>query len=527
MDEQLHEVSGTAHQEYLDLFKDVSFSEKWRRVANGLKQPKDSGEYKFARLQVIRLSAPASAVVVPIIALLVIGILAAVAPPPMPSVQARIMEPDKPPPVEEPPKKEPPPVLPDERDVEVNDIVTDIPMPGPPKDFSPQPADMDTVAIIKSPVTMRGIYGSRSPGARGDLLGRHGAQWTDAVVMRALRWLKKNQNPDGSWEKNKCAMTALALLTYLAHGETPASPEFGQTVEKAIRFLLDAQQGDGRFSPRDDNDYTHPIVAYALSEAYGMTKVPMLKDAATKAMDVIIAGQNPNGAFDYKLIPNDKRHDTSYMGWCAQALKAAKMAGLENAGLDNAIRKSIDGFKNNFTGNAAAGEFYYTGPPMPRNPGGLTSVGVLCLQLLGAAKSDECKGGLISLQKSTYNWEGGGVYNKLYYWYYTTQALFHHGGDTWTKWNATFAPVLAKNQIIIKDGIMGPEGKMVDIGYWTLDEKVSGHTDPEKKVMNTCLSTLQLEVYYRYLPTFKPPEELDLEAADSSAGGAAEVDVSI
>jgi len=317
MDEQLHEVSGTAHQEYLDLFKDVSFSEKWRRVANGLKQPKDSGEYKFARLQVIRLSAPASAVVVPIIALLVIGILAAVAPPPMPSVQARIMEPDKPPPVEEPPKKEPPPVLPDERDVEVNDIVTDIPMPGPPKDFSPQPADMDTVAIIKSPVTMRGIYGSRSPGARGDLLGRHGAQWTDAVVMRALRWLKKNQNPDGSWEKNKCAMTALALLTYLAHGETPASPEFGQTVEKAIRFLLDAQQGDGRFSPRDDNDYTHPIVAYALSEAYGMTKVPMLKDAATKAMDVIIAGQNPNGAFDYKLIPNDKRHDTSYMGWCA------------------------------------------------------------------------------------------------------------------------------------------------------------------------------------------------------------------
>jgi len=151
MDEQLHEVSGTAHQEYLDLFKDVSFSEKWRRVANGLKQPKDSGEYKFARLQVIRLSAPASAVVVPIIALLVIGILAAVAPPPMPSVQARIMEPDKPPPVEEPPKKEPPPVLPDERDVEVNDIVTDIPMPGPPKDFSPQPADMDTVAIIKSP----------------------------------------------------------------------------------------------------------------------------------------------------------------------------------------------------------------------------------------------------------------------------------------------------------------------------------------------------------------------------------------
>ena len=78
-------------------------------------------------------------------------------------------------------------------------------------------------------------------------------------------------------------MTGYALLTYLAHGETPASPEFGETVEKAIRFLVDSQEPSGRFRGRDGHDYTHPIATYALCEAYGLTKVPMLKEAAEKA----------------------------------------------------------------------------------------------------------------------------------------------------------------------------------------------------------------------------------------------------
>lgn len=44
----------------------------------------------------------------------------------------------------------------------------------PPSDFSPQPAEFDAVAIIKSPVIMKGIYGSRSPGMRGSTLRQYG-----------------------------------------------------------------------------------------------------------------------------------------------------------------------------------------------------------------------------------------------------------------------------------------------------------------------------------------------------------------
>ena len=115
---------------------------------------------------------------------------------------------------------------------------------------------------------------------------------------------------------------------------------------------------------------------------------------------------------------------------------------------------------------------------------------------------------LANLEDCTFNWDGTGKYNQNYYWYYITQAKFHAGGATWNNWNKLFSPTLCKNQTVIKDGIQGPDGKMKDIGYWEMERGLSGHTDGGEgaRVMNTCLACLQLEVYYRYLPTFKPPE---------------------
>ena len=59
--------------------------------------------------------------------------------------------------------------------------------------------------------------------------------------MKVLWWLKAHQNTDGSWGNgnNVIANTALAVLTYLAHGEYPGSPspykrDFGPTVQMAI-----------------------------------------------------------------------------------------------------------------------------------------------------------------------------------------------------------------------------------------------------------------------------------------------------
>jgi hypothetical protein len=389
MEEQFaEELAEPRVHDMMELFDELTFSEKWKKVSEGLRMPHDSGEYKWAKFQQKRLLAPAAAIVVPFIMIFVIGILAAMAPPPQPKVQVQIIEPEQ---VEELDEIEeeiiepPEPPEPDEVDP---DVISDSPYagadptatPGPVADFSPQPTTFDAVAIVKSPVIMRGIYGSRSPGARGSALaGGGGGSATEAAVLRALRWMAKTQASEGYWGKTKPAMTALALLSFLAHGETPSSEEFGLTVEQALKFLLDAAGDGSSFAGKDGHEYTHPIATYALCEAYGMTQVPDIKYVAEKALERIIKGQHPSGGWDYNL-KQSTRDDISYMGWCAQALKAGKAAGIEAEGLEEACKNSIKGMKKNFGGDYNGGGFGYTGPSKNH---GLSPVGTLCLQLHG------------------------------------------------------------------------------------------------------------------------------------------------
>ena len=431
---------------------------------------------------------------------------------------------------------EPPP--PPEEEFEFEPVDTEF--DGPTENFNPQennfassepvspkPAEINSVAIIKSPIVMRGIVGSRSPGQRGKAISEYGgSSGGEETVMRALRWLKSQQLPDGSWPGQSTAMTGMALLCFLAHGETPNPDcvEFGPTVERGIRYLVENQGENGLFKSKDGNNYAHPIATYALCEAYTLTKVPMLKEAAEKALVHIVRGQHPNGGWDYNMRQTE-RDDTSYMGWCAQAVKAGHMAGdLEVPDLDKVYKNAVNGFKVNAN---PSGGFGYT----DKSPTGLSGVGVLCMQLLGAANEPEVAATLSYLDEMTFSFEkwknkGFGA-SPVYYWYYITQAKFHAGKDRWSSWNKQFQPELIKRQVVIKDAIADPEGKMRDIGYWDSPSdgehgggggtpveairwadgnQIAGKSTLGGRVQDTCLSALQLMVYYRYLPTFKTPE---------------------
>jgi hypothetical protein len=79
----------------------------------------------------------------------------------------------------------------------------------------------------------------------------------------------------------------------------------------------------------------------------------------------------------------------------------------------------------------------------------------------------------------------------MYKWYYLTQAKFHSGGNTWKQWNNDFAPAYIENQS--KDGHWDPP-TMVKKGH---SERVVG------PAFTTSLGALTLQVYYRFLPTYK------------------------
>jgi hypothetical protein len=246
-----------------------------------------------------------------------------------------------------------------------------------------------------------------------------------------------------------------------------------------------------------------------------MTMNPNVKEVAERCLATIIKGQNASGGFNYNLKPCE-RDDTSYMGWCAQALKAGKMAQMHVEGLEKATKMSIQGFKKNA---GPSGGFGYTAPA----PGsaGMTSVGTLCMQLLGAAEQKEVRASLDALdawsptmEESSPNIKGGSL---QYYCYYATQCRFHAGGKRWTDWNIqmkkTYIP-LQKVTPAASSGYVDHKGVAQEIGYW---ENKDHHGD--RPVMDTCLGALQLMVYYRYLPTtstaaIKVEEEIAVATGD-------------
>lgn len=499
------------YEEMLTMFDDLSFVQRMRRMFRGLSAPPESGEYKFAILQLQRLSAPFLAVVVP---MAIIGLLMVFGDSEQMGQQVtatEIITPESIDDLDEPP---PPPEdmdIVDPVDVEFT-VDVDMPSTVAPVDnqpMSPQPAAFDSVSIVKSPIVMRGIYGSRTPGARGQAIMQYGGSAAgETAVMRALRWLVKNQLKDGSWGKNKSAMTGLALLAFLAHGETPASEEFGSAVERGIRFLVDSQQPNGLFKVKDGNNYSHPIAIYALAEAYSLTKVPMLKNAVELGLKPIILGQHPSGSWDYNLRQTE-RDDTSYAGWCAQALKAAKMADdLDVPGLDEAYKLSNAGFRINAHPN---GGFGYTSP----GRGGLTSVGALCMMLMGEGNSPEVQKSLDLMDTWKLSWEEGlPKSSPQYYFYYATQCMFHAGGKRWDRWNQIMIPEYVKAQKVLsktESKYVDHEGEPQEIGWWENNDRQS-----DRPVMDTCLATLQLEVYYRHLPTYRTPKIEDREVVLSS-----------
>jgi hypothetical protein len=502
------------------LYAKVTYWQRLKKMVEGMKAKPDTKEYKEAIIELQRLSAPVVAVLLPCFCVALLILTSASKAPPDRVFETQIIEVEELNQLEEIKPLERPPE-------QTTDVTVDVQVDAPsfsdvaPTEnvpMSPQPQTFDAVQIVKSPVILKNIYGStRNTGTRGSLLGRFGGdKVTEECVMRALRWLKKNQQPNGSWRNQSIAMTGLAILTFLAHGEKPGdSPEFGTTVQKALEFLISQATPNGRFKGPDQHEYALPIATYAICEAYGMTMNPNVKEVAEKALATIIAGQHPSGGWDYN-VKQTTRDDTSYMGWCAQALKAGQMANLDVEGLSKASKLSVRGFKKNA---GPSGGFGYISPSGNH---GLTAVGTLCMQLHGASAEKEVRMSLEVMDQWSPSFERkqGPIAGESlqYYFYYATQCKFHAGGRRWDTWNAMMKKVYVPAQKITPketSGYVDHKGQQQAIGWW---ENKDAHSD--RPVMDTCLAALQLMVYYRYLPTtsaaaIKVEEEIKVSTTDN------------
>ena len=368
----------------------------------------------------------------------------------------------------------------------------------PSVDDNSQIAAITDVEISASTFTSNSIIAGRSGSGRAANLGRFGGSLAGQLsLMKALRWLKSVQKPDGSWGNGSgtsTALTSLALLTFLAHGETQASQEFGTTVSRTIDHLLKTSM-----NKNTKNGYPHAIMTYAISEAFTMTKIAGLKTKMNECVQVIIDGQQKGGCFNYRYNTGERRQDLSFAGWNYQALKAAYNAGCRIEGLSSTIYQSIKWLQDQSFGKfpySTSNNTVQAGTPKHT----MRAVGVLCLQLFAEGSFEGIADDLEHISTKdllNFNWEDP-PRESLYGWYYATQAMFQAGGEKWKAWNTVFQDVLAKNQN--------------EAGFWEYPGKYHGPKDEiSSRVYATTLCAMQLTVYYRYLPSFREDKELGVK----------------
>ncbi len=129
------------------------------------------------------------------------------------------------------------------------------------------------------------------------------ADRTKVLVRRALNYLLDYQAPDGSWpcevDQYRSSVTALV---------TKALDAWSRDVQGTLRNRTEAAVGRGTdwietwLSSRDPKTASHFGGAYVLDyllARFSRHQTPALKKTAQKAVDFLLAGQCPNGAWSY------------------------------------------------------------------------------------------------------------------------------------------------------------------------------------------------------------------------------------
>ena len=294
-------------------------------------------------------------------------------------------------------------------------------------------------------------------------------------VQRGLDYLARTQRPDGAWSDQGygqvSGVVGLAMMSFLAHGETPDDPKYGPVIRRAVDYIIRTQEPNGLLAGQGGGSpmYSHGFATLALAEVYGMIDDPRLGPALKKAVGLIVSSQNRLGGWRYSVGSADA--DTTVSGAQMIALRAAANAGIEVP--EETIRRGVEYYKSCY---CPGGGFGYTGPGGPNRTRG--GIGLLVLSLSGQYRSPEAKATADFLLAS------GSDRSYFYYMcYYCSQAMFQAGGKYWHEWNETMTPALISMQ--------QPDGS------W------SGASDIGGTTAGTAMAILAIEVNYNLLPIYQ------------------------
>ena len=347
------------------------------------------------------------------------------------------------------------------------------------------------------------------------------AKGSEEAIDAGLDWLARHQSPDGSWSSDEFAklcgedvanctgfgqshrhagVTGLSLLAFLGRGNTTLEGPYQRTVQRAVAWLLSAQDPTtGQFTPHYGHSwiYSHAIATMAIAEAATCSGNQRLLDATSRGVDFIQRARNPYGAWRYDAPPKGE-NDTSVTAWMVQALDAGRRAGvIVDAENFVGALSFFDEMTDPQTGRCG---YDKRGTPSARikdrneeypldSSETLTAAALYCRFLMGQRPGLQPVLGqhadLIARRQPEWDPEGFGC--DMYGWYYGTYALAQMGGNHWKSWARSLAKAALDSQ-----AQAGHEaGSWDPIGPWGF----SGG-----RVYSTAMMVLALEAPYRIGP---------------------------
>lgn len=349
---------------------------------------------------------------------------------------------------------------------------------------------------------------------------RGGSIETERAVESALHWLSQNQEDDGSWDPAKSGagqenkvfghdrdgagtdadtgITGLASLAFLAGGHSHLEGAYQTEVQKSLEYLVRSQKSNGDLSGDARlfaKMYCHSMSLLALSEALAMTGDKRLLGAVQNGINFTVQAQNRrDGGWRYQ--PGDPG-DMSQFGWQVLALHSAQLGGVT---VPQETLTRMDAFLESCSSGIGGGLASYKPKQGPSVT--MTAEALMCryfLQKTVAPMTSMEATRSISKERPTPN------HVNLYYWYYGTLAMYHTGGPEWVQWNKELKSTLLTLQ--------RRDGK--GAGSWPANGVWGGYGG---EVYSTAMATLNLEVYYRYLPLYQQLAKAEPEPSNNLNG---------
>ncbi len=348
-----------------------------------------------------------------------------------------------------------------------------------------------------------GVQGRAKDGLRKVLLKQGGGNLgSEEAVDKALAWIAAHQFPDGSWsfsfdkhpncrgrcknpgtETSDTGAAALALLALMGKGNTHQSGEYQANVKSGLVYLaargeLNERRGmNFRRGSAHGGMYAHAISTLALCEAYELTGDEVFHQPIQECVNYITYNQAPaNGGWRYEP---EEPGDTTMTTWMLMALRSAQKAG---ASVPRATWANIDKFYDSVSSDNQSQYGYKDNSPRHST----TAVGLFGRMFSGWRRTED------ALDRGTALLNQWGPSTKdVYYNYYATLVLRHYEGPRWRQWNPKMRDYLITTQ----------QNTGHESGSWFFPGE---HNDAGGRLYTTAMCAMTLQVYYRYLPLYRP-----------------------